>query len=330
MPTQHSPLSSSEIAAIWTTYLQNSMADKVLAYFLKTTDDEDVKQLFQHASTLTRNIIQRLEELLKKEDFPLPIGFQEDDVDTSAGKHFTDAYMLTFLLNISRMGLLNYSAGMTLVSREDVHDSMQHFLTEMITFNSNALKLAVQKGIYMKKPFIPYPSTAEMISSEDYFSGLNPLKKVRPLNAIEIAHLSFNIENNHLGLLLSRVFAETAKTEEVKKYMHKGKAISKKHVQVFQETLLNSDIAAPMSGEISVINGEGVPFSEKLMMFLMAFSSAAGIGNYSAAGSASQRIDVAANYSRLAAEIGMFAKEGADITVKYGWLEKPPTMESVV
>jgi hypothetical protein len=60
------------------------------------------------------------------------------------------------------------------------------------------------------------------------------------------------------------------------------------------------------------------------MMFHMSLISSAGIGNYAAAGAASQRSDLMANYERLSLEVARLAKSGADIMIKHKWLEQPP------
>ncbi|WP_350457435.1 DUF3231 family protein [Cytobacillus firmus] len=163
-----------------------------------------------------------------------------------------------------------------------------------------------------------------MIDDKSYLSGLNPLKKPRPLNAIEIAHLSFNVETNMVGTMLALSFSQAAKSKEIISYMERGRNISKKHVKVLSSTLLDNDIQSPNSADYAVKGNDESPFSERLMMQLMAFLSTLGSGNYSAAASASQRSDLILNYERLSLEIAQFAKDGADIMIKHKWLEQPP------
>lgn len=59
-------------------------------------------------------------------------------------------------------------------------------------------------------------------------------------------------------------------------------------------------------------------------MFHMSLLTAEGIGNYATASAASQRSDLAMNYERLSFEVAQYAKSGADIMIKNGWLEQPP------
>jgi len=59
-------------------------------------------------------------------------------------------------------------------------------------------------------------------------------------------------------------------------------------------------------------------------MFHMNLIISSGTGNYSTAASASQRSDLMVNYERLSFEVMRLAKSGADIMIKYSWMEQPP------
>ncbi|WP_367760649.1 DUF3231 family protein [Ammoniphilus sp. 3BR4] len=49
--------------------------------------------------------------------------------------------------------------------------------------------------------------------------------------------------------------------------------------------------------------------------------AAAGIGNYGAAIAASPRRDLGVYYSRLLQEITLFAEDGSNIMIDYGWMD---------
>nr|WP_279587130.1 DUF3231 family protein [Paenisporosarcina antarctica] len=76
--------------------------------------------------------------------------------------------------------------------------------------------------------------------------------------------------------------------------------------------------AAPTRSKVS-------PFSDKLMMFHVAALNAAGIGYYGNSLGASPRRDLAAAYTRLIAEVGLYVEDGADMMISNGWMEKPPS-----
>ena len=49
MSDKQLPLTSSEIASIWTSYMQDSMVRCILAYFLKHVEDEEIHTIVQFA-----------------------------------------------------------------------------------------------------------------------------------------------------------------------------------------------------------------------------------------------------------------------------------------
>jgi len=59
-------LTSSEIAAIWTSYIKKSMAKCILSYFLKHVENEDIRSIVQFVyDTLITNL-EKLTHFLKK------------------------------------------------------------------------------------------------------------------------------------------------------------------------------------------------------------------------------------------------------------------------
>jgi hypothetical protein len=61
------------------------------------------------------------------------------------------------------------------------------------------------------------------------------------------------------------------------------------------------------------------------MMFHTTALIAAGVGYYGASMGSSFRRDLSVMYSRMIAEIGQFAEDGANIMIDNAWLEQPPT-----
>lgn len=50
----------------------------------------------------------------------------------------------------------------------------------------------------------------------------------------------------------------------------------------------------------------------------------AAVGYFGAGASISQRRDLAMEYATLMGEVGLYAEDGAELLIKYGWLEQPP------
>lgn len=237
---------------------------------------------------------------------------------------YTDTFMLTYINNMAKVGLLGYSGFISVSARDDIRTFYREGLNETSELFERCSKVALSKGIFTRAPYIPYPTKTDFVDTKKYLSGISFFSKQRPLNAVEISHLFLNIQTNLMGSKLATSFAQGSSKENIRKWMLKGRDISKKHIQKFSTTLINNDIQPPISSDASITDSTTPPFSDKLTMFHMSFMSAAGMGNYATAAAASQRSDLILNYQLLSLEIGQYAKDGADIVISNAWLEQPP------
>lgn len=317
-------LTAAEIASLWTSYMNDSMAKCILGFMLKHLGDKEIKGAVQFAHDLAAGHLKKLLKIYKQEQLPVPDGFSEKDINMAAPWLFSDIFCLTYINHMAKTGLLAYSGFLSMSSREDICDYYTKGLNETSILYNKSNRIALTKGLLARHPYIETPKVAEYIDDKSYLSGLNPLANKRPLNAIEISHLYMNVMTNAIGVNLSLSFAQTSPTKEVSDYMLRGADIANKHIKVFTNILLQNDIPTPRLPDVSVSNSVTQTFSDKLMMFHMSLISAAGTGNYATAAAASQRSDLAMNYERLSIEIGKYAKTGADIMIKHHWMEKPP------
>ncbi|KAB2492682.1 DUF3231 family protein [Priestia endophytica] len=321
-PTQ---LTSAEIACIWTNYMQDSMSKCVLTYFLQTIEDEDIRSLIQLAYNISYAHIEELTTLFQKEQIPLPTGFTDEDVNVNAPRLYTDAFMLQYLAHMARVGMLGYSGFTSMGARKDIKTYFLKGLQEVSDLFDKITDVLLEKGLYIRAPYIAYPTKTDFIDTHKYFSGFSLFSKQRPLNAVEISHLYMNSISNHIGSKLFLSFAQISPHEQVQNWMLRGRDISRKHMRLFTKLLLDSDIESPISPDVAITDSTTSPFSGKLMMFHMGMLSATGTGNYATAASASQRTDLVINYERLSLEVAQYAKDGADIMIKNKWMEQPPT-----
>lgn len=322
---KHLPnLTSAEIASLWTAYVNDSMATCILAYMLTHIEDKDIHVLVKEALTMSSEHISSLQKLFHQEKFAIPNGFGKQDVNVNAPRLYTDTFCLSYLNHMSKAGMIGYSGSLAMSARYDLIDYFSTALHKTASLYEKTTKLALEKGILTRPPYICMPSEVDYIDSKKYISGFHLFSKNRPVNAVEISHLFLNIQTNLIGYKICLSFAQTATSKEVKQFMMRGNEISKKHIKLFADTLLNDHIPAPMSPDLCITNSTTPVFSEKLMMFHMSLLSATGTGNYATAAAASQRSDLAFNYERMSLEIGRYAKAGVDIMIKNHWLEQPP------
>ncbi|RVT57205.1 DUF3231 family protein [Niallia taxi] len=317
-------LTSSEIAALWTSYMNDSMAKAILSHMMAHIEDTEIKSIIQFSYDIAKNHVEFLIQLLTEEEYAIPIGFNEGDVNINSPQLFSETFCLTYVNHMAKVGLLGYSGMISMSARDDIREYFTNGLIETTSLYEKSLNVMLDKGIYIRAPYIETPSETDYINSKSYLSGLNPFTDKRPLNSIEISHLFTNIQTNSIGIKLCLAFAQTTSIKEIQDFMFRGKEISDKHVSIFRQTLLDDNITTPGSPDVCVTSSTTRVYSDKLMMFHMSLLSAAGTGNYATAASASQRSDLALNYERLSLEIGKYAKSGADIMIKYNWLEQPP------
>lgn len=317
-------LTSSEIASLWTGYMNDSMSECVLKFMLQHIQDAEIKPVVQQAYDISASHLEQLEAIFVSEQYAIPNGFTDKDVNMDAPWLFTDTFCLNYVNHMTKVGMLAYSGFVSMSYREDIRNYFSNSLKETIDLYNQSLKIALLKGINARHPYIEVPKETDYVDSKKYFSGLNPLSNDRPLNAVEISHLYLNTTTNSVGMKLCLAFAQSSPTKDVQDFMLRGNKISKKHIQIFADTLLKDNIEPPHLPDAAVSNSTTQVFSDKLMMFHMSLITSSGIGNYATAASASQRSDLMLNYERLSLEVARLAKSGADIMIKNNWLEQPP------
>ncbi|MBM7682361.1 hypothetical protein JOD43_002536 [Pullulanibacillus pueri] len=291
---------------------------------LKDLKDTDIKPAVQFAYDLSSGCLDRLLELFEQEQYAIPNGFSEQDVDMNAPWLFSDFFCLTYVNHMAKVGLITYGAFLSMSARVDICDFFTQALGDTTSLYNETNKIALSKGLNARHPYIEVPKEADYVNSKKYLSGSNPFTSKRPLNAVEISHLYMNVLTNAMGVSLALAFAQTSPSKTIQNYMLRGKEIANKHIQIFSKILLDNDLPTPRLPDSSVSNSITKTFSDKLMMFHMSLISASGTGNYATAAAASQRSDLVLNYERLSLEIGEYAKDGADIMIKNAWLEQPP------
>ncbi|WP_425204123.1 DUF3231 family protein [Priestia megaterium] len=325
MTNHHTQLTSSEIASVWTAYMNDSMSKCILSYFLKQVKDPDIRPIIQSTYDISSTHLEKLTNIFHQEKLPLPQAFtMEHDVNLNAPRLYTDPFMLIYINHMTKAGMLAYSGFVSMSAREDIRTYFIRGLQEVSVLFDKSSSVALSKGLFMRSPYIAYPTTTDYVDSKKYLSGFSLFSKQRPLNTIEISHLFMNIQTNVIGSRLSLGFAQTSPRENIQDWMLRGSKIAEKHIQVFSKALLDNDIQPPVSSDIAITDSTTPAFSDKLSMFQMSFLTAAGTGNYATAAAASQRSDLMINYERLSLEIAQYAKDGADIMIQHEWLEQPP------
>jgi hypothetical protein len=315
-------LTAAEIANLWGTYMGNSMSVCVLQYFCHHVEDQQIREVLEYALSLSKKHVETVTEIFKHENFPIPIGFTDQDINLNAPRLYSDTFFLNYLHQTTKSGFSLYTIALPLMARSDVRDLMSECIVSLTELYNKVANISLSKGVYIRPPYITIPHEAEFVESKGFLAGF--IGGIRPLNALEITHLFSNSQTNSMGKSLIMGFSQVAQSEEIREYFIRGKEISKKQIEVFSSTLRQEDLPAPMTSDHDVMDSTVPPFSDKLMLFHIMGMNALGIFNYGAALSGSQRHDLHLIYARLSSEIGLYAEAGTRMMIKNRWLEQTP------
>jgi hypothetical protein len=318
----HPKLVSSEIAALWSAYMQNSMSRCVIQHFANVNEDPDMNELIQSALTNCSYVVQEVKQIFEQEKHAVPIGFTEDDVNSTAKRVYSDLFALRYIKYMAAAGTAAAAALLEVLARNDIRQLFSNTSAMFMKLYNDACDLLLKKGAFIRSPTIAPMEKAEYLQSESFLSGL--IGKHRPLTSIELAHISKNTETNSIGRTFVTGFSQTATSPEVRKFMERGTEIAAKHETVFREILVEDGVPLPSSWDSTISQSIDPPFSDKLMMFQTNSLSVLSIAGYGAAIGASLRKDLGAHYTRLVAEIMQYTADGMKLMIENRWMEQPP------
>ncbi|MFD0825454.1 DUF3231 family protein [Neobacillus sp. M.A.Huq-85] len=318
------PITASELGNLWQAYREKSMMLRVLEYFIEKTNENEVKDILQKVYAIESKNEQKIKEIFKNEGAVIPTAFNESDVNLNAPPLFDDTYMIMYVRMLSKVlsGLYTLHEGMSY--REDIRDLYMELTTDMQLTYSVTTKHLLEKGVLSRPPIVLMPKEVDFVNDTNYTNGLNPFRKKRTLNAVEIGLVYQSLETNVTGMRLMIGFEQVAKEQDVKKYFTRGKELAKEVISKMSNLLLDSDIPAPSTWAGITTESTISPFSDKLMMYNTNLLSIFGLGSNSIGAAFSFRNDLLLNMGSIIANTFDFAKDGGTILMKHGWMEEPP------
>lgn len=285
--------------------------------------DEQIRSVLEFAMSLAKAHVGKLQSLFNEEKIPIPDGFSEQiDRVEGAQRLFTDDFYLFYIQSIGKIGLEGYTFALENTGRLDVCEYFTECLNESARLLNKATEIMLNKGVFLRPPYIPVPKKVEYAHKESYLAGW--FRGHRPLNAVEISNIYLSLIQNQLGRTLLMGFSQVAQSKQVRDYCVRGRNIADKHVEVFGSILGKEYLPSASSWSTEPTDSTVPPFSDELMMFhVLALN--AGIGHYGRSIGTSPRHDLGVAFTRLTAEIATFADDGAKIMIENGWLELPPS-----
>lgn len=315
-------LTSAEMGKLWATYMGNSMSKCILRYYLQHVEDQEIKTLLENALKLCTEFLKTTEEIFKKENFPIPKGFSEEtDLNIGAPRLFEDEYYVHYLKYTAKAGMSIYNVAVPLVFRKDVEEFFTYCMESTVALVNQIKCVLMNKGLIIKPPNIPTPEKVDFVH-QDFLNGF--FGHVRPLHALDIAHLYDNIENNVASKALIMAFSQVVKSEKIRKLFIKGKDFTHKHIELYMEKLHNEDLPSPSFLDSLVTTSTYAPFSDKLMLFHKMDMFAMKIRSFGNSAAVNGRHDIGLMYSKALMQISTFVEDAAKIMIENGWLEQPP------
>ncbi|MDI6881058.1 MAG: DUF3231 family protein [Desulfitobacteriaceae bacterium] len=178
------------------------------------------------------------------------------------------------------------------------------------------------KGLLPKSPYITIPDRVEYVHDKSYYGSF--FGSDRPLNAIEISNI-FSIMDFKMAVKALKLgFAQVIKSDKLRNHLTRGLQIADNQLKVLGSFLENEGLPGPEIEDFQVTNSKESPYSDRLMMFHVTVTMAYIVSAYGLGLTNTVRKDIVLALSRLMAEIIDYVKDGVDLLIENGWLERVP------
>lgn len=311
-----------DVSNLWTPYISNTLGTCVNKYALQTITDPEINNIFDKALHLSKNFVQKITVIFKNENFPIPYGFTDEDVHINAPRLFSDDFWLFYLHEMTIHGLTAYSLGVTTSHRLDVRQFYSEAFKGASELYDTTLEMMQSKGLLERPPTLVLAEKVEFAEKQSFIAGW--FGDHRPLNAIEISSIYFNLQKSIMTKDLALGFRQTAQSKEIRSFIQQVVELVEEHISIFSSILQDDFISSSISWDTHITDSQIAPFSDKLMMFHCSFLLQSAMAYYGTALSGSMRRDLGLKYSAAIARDAKIAEDAANIMIANGWLEEPP------
>ncbi|MBC2728037.1 DUF3231 family protein [Desulfosporosinus sp.] len=316
------PPTVAEINHLWSTYMAESMALCFQKHIVTTIKDPDYLNVIQSALELSSENITRIENIFNLIQHPIPEAFGEKDINPTAPKLFDETYWVLYTKLMTKYIFQNHYLAYAESTRSDIRQLFYTFIDGSRETIKKADDVLLAKGVYPKTPYIAVPDRVEFVHDKAYYGSF--FSTNRTLNALEISNILAILEIKVIYKALKLGFAQVVNSEEIRDFFNEGAKLAEKHINILRPILEQDGLPSPEILDYRVTDSRESPFSDRLILF-HATTIVAHILNALGTGlSRMMRKDIVATYARLIADILRIAKDGADLLIKNGWLEKIP------
>lgn len=313
---------SSEIGYLWSSYQAENMSVTMLKHMVAKSKDPDIHNVLQIALDVSSQRVNSMEDIFNSIQHPIPDGFGEKDVDVNARELFSEAFSLRYMTLMTRFILRNYSMAFSVSSRTDFRKLFSGFIDTSKEVIERADDILLAKGLFSKSPYVAMPDRVEYVHDKRYYGSFFGGK--RALNVIEISDI-FQIMNFKVAIRALKLgFAQVIKSDKLRNYLNRGLRIADKQLEVLGAFLKEEGLPGPEPMNFHVTESKESPYSDRVMMFHVTVIMAYLISAYGIGLTNTSRKDVVLAFSRLMIETIEYVKDGVDILIENGWLERVP------
>lgn len=316
------PLTTSEIAAHWNTYMQYTMFTCVFKYFSRIAEDRRIRPIVEETLEIVSRRVSWVMEILSREDFPIPVGFTDEDLDLNAPRLYSDPFFLYYLRDMNKFAIAINGLAFTTSARADVRGFYAYCVDTTMKLYNDATDTLLAQGLFIRPPSVAIAREIDYVKRQNFLAGF--LGRRRPLLAQEISALAHGIMTNNVVKRLLLGFRQTARSGRIRKHLERGISLCNKFMDTFSSALKQEEIPDPISWDDMVTDSTVPPFSDKLMLFQTVYVSTAFLISYSTYFATSLRHDLSAAFTRALAEVADYTQDGINLMIDNGWYEEPP------
>jgi hypothetical protein len=322
MDNEHLKLTSAELGTLWAQYVNGTAVDIVNKYMLSIIEDEKIRAIFEDAIKTFAKQKKQITTFIENEGFPVPIGFNETDLNKGTKRLFSDIFCLHYLHIMTLHGLLGHITSLSSSVRKDLREFYDASDNDGKRMYHQTIELLLEKGHFQRDPFFYPEENPEFVSGQQFLDGF--FGGQRPLAATEIIALSFNVKKKIMEKTLSIAFSQVSQSKEVRKFLESAQQSSDQQIQSFGNILHQDNLPVPRSWESEITISQDAPFSDKLMMYHIGFLLQTGQAYHGTGLASAMRTDLVMNYEKIILKNLMVTKEWFNIMTKNKWLEQPP------
>jgi hypothetical protein len=293
-----------------------------MKHAIEKAEDTEIRDVLESAFHLSQSYVEKMKQIFIDEGFPIPHGFTDEDVNLKAPRLFSDSFWLMYTNKMSIHGLTGYAVALTTATRSDIRDFYTQVNHSTMELYNKTLNLKLSKGLFVRPPYISTPEKIDFVKKQSFLTGW--FGERRPINAVEISHIDFNLKKSILKEALMLGFAQVSQSKDVRDFISRAKELSSKHIETFRTILTENNLSSSPSWESEVTDSTIAPFSDKLLLFHTQVLVNYAIGYYGAGLGGSFRRDLAAKLTKVIGEDLLLVEDGINIMIDHGWLEQIP------